>query len=179
MISAAQAAEHAAEAVHHGPFYAQPEFWVGLAFVVVVALAFRKVAGAVTTALDTRAVKIKQDLDSARKMREDAQALLSEFQRKQRDALKEAEGIIDHAKVEAERLKKEAAQSLEESIVRREKQAEERIAQAEAQALAEVRNMAVDLAMSAATKMIAEQMGPAAQDSLIADSIQGLSGKLH
>jgi F-type H+-transporting ATPase subunit b len=179
MISAAHAAEHAAGAAHDLPFYLEPEFWVGFAFIVVVALAFRKVAAAVTTVLDSRAVKIKESLDSARKMREDAQTLLSEYQRKQRDALKEAEGIIDHAKHEAERIKKEAEQALEDSIVRRGKQAEQRIAQAEAQALAEVRNMAIDLAMSAATKMIAEQMGPVAQDTLIDDSIKGLSGKLH
>jgi F-type H+-transporting ATPase subunit b len=179
MISAAQAAEHAAEAAHHGPLYAQAEFWVAVAFVLVVGLAFRKVFAAVTTALDARAGKIKEEIDSARKMREDAQALLAEFQRKQRDALKEAEGIIDHAKHEAERLKKEAEVSLEASIVRREKQAEERIAQAEAQALAEVRDMAVDLAMVAATKLIAEKMAPATQDSLIEESIKGLSGKLH
>lgn len=175
----AATAEHAAEAGHHGPFYTQAEFWVGAAFVLVVALAFRKVFAAITAGLDARASQIKGRIDEAAKLREDAQALLAEYQRKQRDALQEAEAIVAHAKHEAARLKTEAEAAMEASIVRREKQAVERIAQAEAQAMAEVRNLAVDMAIAAANKMIAEKLAPDAQDLLIEDSIKGLSGKLH
>lgn len=177
--SAIAATEHAAEAAHHGPFYTEAEFWVGVAFVVVVALAFRKVYGAITAGLDARATQIKGKLDEARKLREDAQALLAEYQRKQRDALQEAEGIIAHAKHEATRMQAEAEASLEASIARRETQAMERIAQAEAQAMAEVRDLAVDMAIAAAGKLIAEKIPADAQDLLIEDSIKGLSGKLH
>lgn len=175
----AATAEHAADAAHHGPFYTQAEFWVGVAFVVVVVLAFRKVSAAITAGLDARASQIKGKLDEARKLREDAQALLAEYQRKQRDALQEAEGIVAHAQHEATRMKAEAEAALEESITRREKQAMDRIAQAEAQAMAEVRNLAVDMAIAASGKLIAEKMGSDAQDALIDASIKGLAGKLH
>lgn len=183
IISAAYASEaagHAAEhAAHHGPFYTQAEFWVGFAFVMVVALAFKPVARAITAGLDARAQQIKGKLSEARKLRDDAQALLAEYQRKQREALQEAEAILAHAKEEADRLRKEAETSLAQSIARREQQAVDRIAQAEAQAMAQVRDIAVDVAMSAAGKMIAANLSLDQQDALIADSIQGLPGKLH
>ncbi|MEO5373636.1 MAG: hypothetical protein H7840_05085, partial [Alphaproteobacteria bacterium] len=81
---------HAAAA---GPFYAQPEFWVAVAFLIVVGFSFRKVTRAIAAALDMRAEKIKAKLDEARSLREEAQALLAEYQRKQRDAMNEAEDI--------------------------------------------------------------------------------------
>lgn len=178
IISAAFAAEHAAEHADM-PFYMEPEFWVALAFLMVVVLAYKKVSKAITTSLDARSAKIKGSLDEARKLREDAQALLAEYQRKQRDALQEAETIVSHARHEADRLKKDSEVALQAAIERREKQAVERIAQAEAQAMDEVRAMAVDLAVAAATKLIAQKMAPDAQDALIAESIQALPSKLH
>lgn len=176
MISAA----YAAEAGHHAaPFYATAEFWVGAAFVLVVALAFRPVMRAVAAGLDTRAGQIKSKLDEARRLREDAQALLAEYQRKQRDALAEAESIMVHAREEAARLKAEAEKALEESVARREKQALDRIAQAETQATAEVRNLAVDLAISAAGRLVAQQMTAQKANSLIEGAIKDLPHKLH
>lgn len=176
MISAAYAAEAGA---HAAPFYATAEFWVGAAFVLVIALAFRPVMRAVAAGLDTRAGQIKSKLDEARRLREDAQALLAEYQRKQRDALAEAESIMAHAREEAARLKAESEKALEESIARREKQAVDRIAQAEAQAVAEVRNLAVDIAISAAGKLVAQQMNAQKANALIDGAIKDLPGKLH
>lgn len=175
MISAA----YAADAAHHGPFYAQPEFWVAMAFVLVVGLAFRPVARAVVTALDARATQIKGKIDEARKLREDAQTLLADYQRRQRDAMQEAASIIAHAEQEAERLKREAAQSLEEAIKRREQQAVDRINQAEQAALAQVRNLAVDIAIKSAGKLIADQMSAEKGNALIDDAIKGVAQKLH
>ncbi|MFA7428864.1 MAG: F0F1 ATP synthase subunit B [Rhodospirillaceae bacterium] len=176
MISAAYAAEAGA---HAAPFYATPEFYVAAAFILVVALAYRPVMRAVTAGLDTRAGQIKGKLDEARRLREDAQALLAEYQRKQRDALQEAESILTHAREEAARLKTEAEAGLEASIARREQQAVDRIAQAEAQAVAEVRNLAVDIAIGAAGKLVAGQMTAERANGLIDGAIKDLPTKLH
>ncbi len=177
MISAAYAVETGV--IHSEPFYATPEFWVAAGFVLVIALAYRPVMRAVTAGLDTRAGQIKGKLDEARRLREDAQALLAEYQRKQRDALQEADAILTHAREEANRLKVEAEKSLEESVQRREKQAIDRIAQAEVQAIAEVRNLAVDIAIGAAGRLVADQMSAQKANALIDGAIKDLPTKLH
>ncbi len=186
MISIAQAAEHGAEAAahgadaaHHASGFSDPAFWVGVAFILVVAFIIYKAKGAITGALDNRSTGIKNSIDEARKLREDAQALLADYQRRQRDAMKEAEQIVAHAKAEADRLKAKAEADLEASIKRREQQAIDRITQAEAQALAEVRNEAVDVAMAAAQALLKDSMAAAEHNKLIDDAIEGLSSKLH
>jgi F-type H+-transporting ATPase subunit b len=176
MISVA----YAADAAHHaGPFYAEPAFWVGVAFFVVVGLAFRPVLNGIGAALDARAAKIKARLDEAARLREEAQETLARYQRKQRDAMKEAEEIIAHAKAEAERLAAQAAKDLEASLKRREQQAMDRIAQAEAQALKEVQNLAVEVAISAARQVLAESISKTQAATLVDAAIEELPRKLH
>lgn len=180
MISIAEAAEHGHEAVHHaGPFYTEPAFWVGTAFILVALLAFRPVLAALGAGLDARAAKIKARLDEAHKLREEAQEMLALYQRKQRDAMKEAEEIIAHAKAEAERLSQQAAKDLDEQIKRREKQALERITQAEGQALREVQNVAVDVAVAATREVLTQSITPDQAAALVDSSIQDLAQKLH
>jgi len=159
--------------------FSNPEFWVALAFVLVVLLTFKKVAAAVTSGLDARAAKIRTQIEEARKLREDAQALLAEYQRKQRDAMAEAEKIISSAKAEAARLKVQAEQDLEHALARRKEQALQRIAQSEAQALAQVRNTAVDAALAAAEAVIAKSLDGSRRDALTDKAIGDLGGKLH
>lgn len=163
----------------HEAFYAQPEFWVAVAFFIVVGFSMRKVSSAIATALDMRAEKIKFKLDEARTLREDAQALLAEYQRKQRDAAKEAEAIVAHARDEAQRHKREAAAEMDLAIKRREAQAMARITQAEAQAMAEVRNLAVDIAIGATRQLIAQNMTAAQADSLVDQAIVDLPAKIQ
>jgi F-type H+-transporting ATPase subunit b len=110
------------------------EFWVFVAFVILVALTFKKVRTALTGGLDARAARIKAHLDEAEKLREDAQSLLAEYQRKQRAASEEAEGIVAQAKNEAQRMREQAQTELEHALKRREQQALDKIAQAEAEA---------------------------------------------
>ena len=127
-------------------------FWVGAAFVLFVGiLVYLKVPGMLTGALDERAKKISNDLDQARELREEAQVLLATYQRKQRDALKEAEESIAHAKEEAIREAEKAAKKLEEVVARRQQAALNKIALAEAQAEYEVRDAAIEIAIAAAT----------------------------
>jgi F-type H+-transporting ATPase subunit b len=179
MISTAYAAaaEHGAHAA--GPFYTDAAFWVHVAFLLVVALAFRPVARALGAALDARAAKIRARLDEAHKLREDASEMLASYQRKQRDAMREAEQIIAHAKAEAERLSQQAAKDLEAGMKRREQQAMDRIAQAEAQALKEVQHLAVDVAVAAAQKVIADTVTGTQASALVDAAINDLAPKLH
>lgn len=159
--------------------FSTPDFWVAVAFVVVIGFAYKPVSRAMTAGLDSRSTQIKGKLDEARRLREDAQALLAEYQRKQRDALQEAEAVLAHAREEAARLKVEAEKSLEHAVARRQQQAVDRIAQAEAQAIAEVRHMAVDIAITAAGHLIADKMSPQKGNALIEGAIKDLPGKLH
>lgn len=156
-----------------------PEFWVLVAFVVFVVLVWKPGQKAVNQMLDDRAEKIRADLEKAAKLREEAQALFAEYQRKQRDALKEAEGIVASAKAEAERLSAQAATDLEASLKRREQLALQRIAQAEQQAMADVRAAAVDLAMAATQKLLTDKLDTARHEALIEGAIKELPAKLN
>lgn len=158
---------------------ASPTLWVAVAFVIFVALAWRPAVRMIGGSLDARSARIRAELDEARKLREEAQSLLAEYQRKQRDALKEAEDILAHAKGEAERLRHEAAANLEAALARRERMAMDKIAQAEAQAVADVRNRAVDVAIAATSRLLAETVDARQSDALIDRSIDDLRRKLH
>ena len=155
-------------------------FWVGAAFVLFVGiLVYLKVPGMLTGALDERAKKISNDLDQARELREEAQVLLATYQRKQRDALKEAEEIIAHAKEEAMREAEQAAKKLEEVVARRQQAALNKIALAEAQAENEVRDTAIEIAIAAATAVVAQQVRGDRADALVDTAIQDLRRHLN
>jgi F-type H+-transporting ATPase subunit b len=156
-----------------------PSFWVGLAFLLAVAVIFRPAAKAITATLDTRAAKIRVQIEEARKLREDAQVLLAEYQRKQRDAMSEAEKIITQARQDAARLKVEAEKDLENAIARRQQQALDRIAQAEAQAISDVRHTAVDVALAAAEKLIKTSLDASKTSALADKAIAELPSRLN
>ena len=156
-----------------------PTFWVAVAFVIFFAAVGRKIAGALNGALGARAEAIRKEIEEAQNLREEAQHLLAEYKRKQRDALSEAEEILAHAKLEAKRLTTQAEQDLEAALRRREQAAMDKIAQAEAKALQEVRNQAVDVAMAATAKLLESNMDQARANSLVEQSIQNVAGKLH
>ena len=160
-------------------FLSDVHFWEAVAFFLAVALVWKKASTAINTALDQRAGKIREELDQARRLREEAQQTLASYQRRQRDALKEAEKIIEHAKTEAERLGAQAARDLEAAIERRQRLAEEKIAQAEAKALAEVRSAAVDVAVAAARRVLAEEAAGNRGAGLIDQAIDQLPQRLH
>ncbi len=109
-------------------FFVDPEFWILVAFLIVVAVIGYKGAPAVTALLDQRSAKIRQELDEARRLRDEAQQALAEYQRKQLDARSEAEEILAHARAEAERAAERGHRDLEAALERRRKMATERIA---------------------------------------------------
>ncbi len=162
-----------------GSVFTDPTFWTAMAFIAFIVLAGKKIWGALAVGLDERAAKIRAEIDEAQKLREEAQHMLAEFQRKQRDAVKEAEGIIEHAKEEAERLRVKAGKDLEASLARREQQAKDRIAQVEASAIDEVRAAAASLAIAAARKILKDELDDKAGGALVDDAIKALPEKLH
>ena len=157
-----------------------PLFWVLVAFLAFIALLFYyKVPALVAKALDDRADAIRKELDEARKLREEAQSLLADYQRKAREAEKEAQSIIEQAKIEAQALAADSRKALTESLDRRSKIAEEKIARAEAQALGEVRSTAVETALAAAHEILKTRTGGSTGETLVSQSINDLRGKLN
>ena len=167
------------EASGWGAVLHNPHTWVYVGLAIFLVLVGPKIWKALSTILDQRALKIKADLDEAQKLKDEAQALLAEYQRKQRDAMREADDIIANAKSLANRQIKDAAEKLEQSLARREKTSLDKIAQAEAQALAEVRREAVDVATAAAAKLIQAQLDGAKGSALIDQAIAEVGKKLH
>jgi len=160
-------------------FLEAPETWVGLAFLIFVAFMLWKALGPMLKSLDARAARIRAELDEAQRLRDEAQHLLAEYKRKQRDAVKEAEEQMRAAQEEAERQRQRAEADLAVSLKRREQQALDRIAQAETEALAEVRTLAVDLAVGATRKLLAETVDERKAAALVDDAIKDLPKKLH
>lgn len=157
-----------------------PTFWVLVAFILFFALIFYlKVPGKVLGQLDERAARIKQGLDEAEKLHQDAQHLFAEYQRKQRNAMREAEEIVAAAEAEAKALLKDTEADLKVSLERRRKQAEDKIAQAEKQAVQEVRETAVDIAVAAATQVLGQSLQGAAAAAQIDRAITDVKAKLH
>jgi F-type H+-transporting ATPase subunit b len=159
--------------------FEDPAFWVAVAFVLFVAAIGKKLITTVAAALDKRSDRIRGELDEARRLREEAQGLLAQYQRKQREALKEAETIVAQAREDAERLRAEAKTELETSLARRRDQAVEKIARAEAQAIQDVREAAADLAFRATRRLIGETVDPARDAKLVAETVAVIGKKLH
>lgn len=156
----------------------QPETWVAIAFLVLVAIGFKPIMRMLGEMLDARAAKIRADLDEAARLKSEAQALLDEFKKKQAEAVQTAEQIVAHAHEEAARIAGESARALEESLKRREGQAMQRIAQAEQRALTDIRAAAVDVAIAATRRLIEDRLDPANADALVDGAIRDLQNKV-
>ena len=157
-----------------------PEYWVLIAFLIFCAILVRAgVPAMIGKMLDSRADAIRNELDEARRLREEAQTLLADYQRKQREAEGEAKAIVENARREAEALAADTRKQLAEQLERRTKLAEEKIARAEAQAISEVRSTAVDGALAAARKILAGKAAGATGAGLIDESIRDLKAKLN
>ncbi|WP_373086698.1 F0F1 ATP synthase subunit B [Sneathiella sp.] len=157
-----------------------PAFWVGIAFIGFLGLVvYLKVPPLVAKQLDARADKIRDELDEAKKLREDAQMLFADFQRRQHDALQSADDIVARAKEDAKILRKDSIAELEASLARRQELAEEKIRQAEEKAVAEVQGVAVDVAIAAAAKLMEDGLKGSQSDGLIDQSIKDLAQQLN
>jgi F-type H+-transporting ATPase subunit b len=160
--------------------FQEPEFWVAVAFFIFMGIAWKAGAfSAITKGLDTRAARIKAELDDARALREEAQRVLVDYQKRREAAEAEAEGIVKAAREEAERLAAEAQAKLADFVARRTKMAEQKIAQAEAQATAEVRAAAADAAVRASEDILRKQVASGAGNTLLEQGLKDIRAKLN
>ncbi len=156
------------------------EFWVAVSFFAFLLIVlYYKVPSMITKILDERAETIRKEIDEARRLREDAQKLLADYQQKHRSAGQEAEAIVEEARREAEAFAQETRAGLKDTLERRTKLAEDKIARAEAQAVDEVRAAAVEMAIAAAEKILRERAAGAAGTALIDQGIRDLKGRLN
>ena len=176
-------AADAADEDHGGEYAAEPsiptEIWLILALVVLIAIVFKPAKKAILGGLDGRADKIRKELEEAQHLREEAKIALANIQRKHRDAVEEAEQIKAHATEEAKRMVEQAEADLAESLKRRETAAFERIAQAEAKAVGEVRAIAVEAAVRATSDLVGKKLDAGGQAGLIDEAIADLPKRLN
>lgn len=155
------------------------DFWVGVSFVIFILIALRfGVHRTIAGTLDGRRAQIQNDLDEARRLKDEAEKLLAEYKRKQREAEGEAQAIIAQANSEAQQIAAEAKTRLEEFVARRTKMAEAKIAQAENQALADVRAAAADAAVKAAETIVAESAKGQEGQQLLDAAIKDVKARL-
>jgi F-type H+-transporting ATPase subunit b len=160
--------------------FTQPETWVAIAFVILMAVfAWLGIHRTVLTALDHRAQRIKAELDDARRLKDEAAKLLADYQARRASAEREAQEIITNARAEAERIAAEARTRMEDFVVRRTKTAENKIAMAEAQALADVRAAAAEAAIAAASTVLSQSVKGSVADDLLAKGIAEVKAKLN
>lgn len=174
MVSPALAAD--------GPFVSlrNTNFIVLLAFILFVGiLLYMKVPGKLGAMLDARAAAIKAELDEAKALREEAKAILASYERKSKEMMEQSERIVSAAKSEAQAAAAQAKEDLKTSIARRLAAAEERIASAEAGAIREVRERAVDVAVAAASSVLSKQFAAEGAAASIDEAIDQVATKLH
>ena len=158
----------------------EPEFWVAVAFVILMILfAYLGIHKTVLKALDHRAERIKGELYDARRIKDEAAKLLADYKARRASAEREAEEIIANARAEAERIAADAKAKMEDFVVRRTKTAESKIALAEAQALADVRAAAAEAAVTAATTILSQSVKGTLADDLLTKGIAEVRTKLN
>ncbi|MBF9195489.1 ATP F0F1 synthase subunit B [Microvirga terrestris] len=156
------------------------EFWVAVAFVIFWGILFYKgVPGKVMNQLDSRGKRIADELTEAKRLRQDAERLLKEYEAKRAAAEQEAADIVSNARAEAERLAAEAQEKMADFVKRRTATAEAKIAQAEAQASAEVRAAAIDAAIKASERVLRDEITGATAASFVTSSLNDVRTKLQ
>lgn len=158
----------------------EPEFWVAVAFVVFCGIVWK--AGGfdlILNGLDHRGERVRRELEEARRLREEAAAVLADYQKRRAEAEREAEAIVANAREEAERAAAEGHARLSEFVMRRTKAAEAKIAQAEAQAAAEVRAAAAEAAVRISETILREKVGGEAGQDLIRRSLGDIRTRLR
>jgi len=161
-------------------FLNTPEFWVAVSFVLfVVGVLYLGAHKKIAAALDARSEAIAKEIDEAKHLREEAEKVLADYRRKQGNAAKETQAIIDQASREAETLAAETSRSMKEQFERRMKLAEEKIGRAESDALRDVRAAAANAAVAAAQTVIADKLTPETADKLVKQGVDALKTKLN
>jgi F-type H+-transporting ATPase subunit b len=158
----------------------EAEFWVAVAFAILMGVfGYFGIHRTLLKALDHRRDRIQNEIDDARRLKEEAAKLVAEYRTRRASAEREAQEIVTNAKAEAERIATEARAKMEDFITRRTKSAESKIAMAEAQALADVRAAAADAAVAAASSIMSQTVKGAVAEDLVTKGIQDVHQKLN
>jgi F-type H+-transporting ATPase subunit b len=160
-------------------FYLTPQFWSSASFIVFLFLIFRPVGRYINKALDTRSGQIAEELATARRLREEAQELLSVYQKKQQESLQEAQAMLVQTKQDAAKMALQAEEDLKVALDKRLKLSVEKIAQAETKALQDVQNHVVDIAIAAARAILQEHLIRGGNQELVKQAAAELERKLH
>ena len=156
-----------------------PQFWVALAFVLFVILVYKPVGKILISTLDGRSAKIQRELDEALRLKDEAQALLTSYQRKQKEATEEAQKIIKNAESEAKRIIVEAEQNLEENLNKKIQIAMQKISTYEHAVMQEVRTNSIDVAMGTVRSLVKEKLNKEISEQLVTRAIGEMNKKLH
>ena len=160
--------------------FAEPEFWVAVAFVILMGVfVYLGVPRTVLKTLDHRSERIKAELDQARQLKDEAAKVLADYKARHASAEREAQDIIAAARAEAERIAADAKTKMEDFVTRRTKTAEGKIALAEAQAMADVRAAAADAAIAAASAILSQSVKGEVAENLLAKGITEVREKLN
>lgn len=153
--------------------------WYALSFIIFAAIVWQFGKPAFLGMLDKRILEIKKEIETAENLRVEAQEMLAQYQRRQRDAAGEADKIITNAKKSAKQFQKKAEADLAESMKRRENQLTERLVRMEQNAMQEIQAYAAEIAMRAATDIIIDKLDKKTNEKLVEQSIENIEKHIH
>lgn len=156
----------------------EPEFWLAIALIILIVALWKPASRGILGALDARSARIRQELDDAKRLHEEAKALVAKYQRQLHEGEELAAEILERAETESTRLEAKMREDFDLTVKRRTQQAMDRIAQEEQRALMEVRTRAADLAVRTTRKLLTEQLGPQQAQRLIGAAIEDVGRKL-
>jgi F-type H+-transporting ATPase subunit b len=165
--------------MHEESFFANPRTWVAVSFIIFFVLFGRKLWQALAAILDKHSAAVSRELDEAKRLRAEAEAMLTDARKRREAALAEAQALLEGARTEAARLAQEAAAEAEAAARRRERMAMDRIAAAEKQAVDDVRTLAAEVATAAAERAIRENLTAEADAHLIDHALGSLTAALR
>ncbi len=153
--------------------------WVGISFALFVAFSYKKGKQSVISSLDSKIEKIKHDLETAESLRIEAQELLAQYQRQQREADKNAEKMVADAKKRAEIIKADAEADLKDMEAHREQWLKQRVQRMEDDAIAEIQAQIADLASQASVEILSQEIDQKTHDKMVDEAIKTLSSSVH
>ncbi len=153
--------------------------WIALSFIVFLAVAYKLGRKSILGGLDARIAEVKNEIETAERLRVEAQELLAQYQRKQRDAEGEAKEIVSQAQKQAEQMAKTAENELAETMTRREVQLTDRLKRLEENAISEIQSHAAELAVSATQEIITQTLSAKTNAGLVNETISSLPKNLN
>ena len=153
--------------------------WYIISFTAFAAIVYKYGKPAILAYLDKRIAEIREEIETAENLRVEAQEMLAQYQRKHKDAVKDAEQILAQAKAQAKDIQKKAEADLDETIARREKQLNDRLERMKQNAKDEILDYASSLAIAATREIITEKLDKKANEKLVDSAIKSVGKNIH